>query len=812
LTVQKVMSGRFASGLIAAMALALVLPAAALPAHAASSGAQAGPVVQARASEPVVITGSQIPTWSRSAPTGVPAPWPSGVSSAYSFNGVGGDNVRSAHNGIVTVPPDTRTGVDPDQIAAYRWDGASWTEIPVQVDQMFPYFLANGHSSFSVYSGTDEELTYAWNPTSHDTGEESWKKVFGGITGITDPAYTDPTPCDARYEQAGAGGPIELAQAEKNGVVSQPDSPGVPPDDYTQAMVDPVDTALGHAELTDVDQIAMMAGDAGLQAPAGVPQPAGTFAPSGDLPVASQQITVTDPTATADGSAPQSYIYLFLKPGGSSFTWQNGYVHVAWNSDADQWIDEYSFSPNDPERIGTSNTSYGPNIGGDVCVTAPDNDADPPITTPSGQPRPSIDRQPRDGVTVSTPTYSVAASGRWMVRRLAVTAPGTQGQYGPNLISRWKGRAFQSSPDSSISVVGFEDEQTNWELNSTLLGWKVGPVRAIREVWGADSGTNVTKTEIYYRDSYDFVYHVRVHPIPPDGLYTSWDFRYGVDSTYYNQVNPAGIPIDGTNAHNAGEIDQVPVSGQPAYFNTCVPTQDLCSALDNPEEVAGPDGGIVFVNDVLPSHLVSNNPASVPDPSTLLQPATVPYYRDDACFDDGTGDAPVPRPHPGDASTSADVQQGYVDYWLQHGAPSTLTYADLTCKPPQPGDPNYQQPEFDTYQTMPFQGAIGELGVHYFFTGDTDNAFAGVPLDEVDAEEWVYPVPLSQPANLISATASAPGEDYGLDVVAPLQTVVAPFSTMSPAASVPEVPWVGWLPLFALPALLAVRRRYGRRE
>jgi hypothetical protein len=28
-----------------------------------------------------------------------------------------------------------------------------------------------------------------------------------------------------------------------------------------------------------------------------------------------------------------------------------------------------------------------------------------------------------------------------------------------------------------------------------------GPVRAIREIWGADSGTNVTKTETFYRDA-----------------------------------------------------------------------------------------------------------------------------------------------------------------------------------------------------------------------------------------------------------------------------------------------------------------------
>ncbi|TMB93152.1 MAG: hypothetical protein E6J45_00420 [Chloroflexi bacterium] len=383
-------------------------------------------------------------------------------------------------------------------------------------------------------------------------------------------------------------------------------------------------------------------------------------------------------------------------------------------------------------------------------------------------------------MTITTPTYRVYASGRWMVRELNVTAPTTQSSYGPNLISRWKGRAFQSSPDSSVSVVGFEDEQVNWELNDALLGWKVGPVRAIRETWGADSGTNVTKTEIYYRDAFTYQYHVRVHPIPPDGLYTSWDMRYGYDTKYYNQLNPGGVPIDGTNSHNVGEVDQVPVSGQPAFFNSCDPTFDVCSVIDNPEEVAGPNGAMVFAADILPSHLVSNVPSAVPDPSTLLHPAAVPFYRDDACFDDGTGDAPVPRPQPGETSTDSRVEQGYVNYWSTRGLTTTgnlaTDYSHLTCSPPTSSQAHYQEPGFDTYQTMPFQGAIGELGVHYFFTADSDNDFTGIPLDELDAEVWVYPVPLSAPVNLISTTASAPGRNYGLNVQTPLQTIVTPFN------------------------------------
>src|SRR5205807_10115298 len=138
--------------------------------------------------------------------------------------------------------------------------------------------------------------------------------------------------------------------------VSEPTDPSIAPDDYTQAMADPVNGITGTPQLNDDDEIAMMAGDAGLQAPAGTQQPAGTFDNNG------QQITIVDPTAASDGSAAQSYIYPFLQPGGSHYTWQNGYVQMSRAANADEWVDRYSFSPRDPERIGVSNTGYGPTI------------------------------------------------------------------------------------------------------------------------------------------------------------------------------------------------------------------------------------------------------------------------------------------------------------------------------------------------------------------------------------------------------------------------------------------------------------------
>jgi hypothetical protein len=352
-------------------------------------------------------------------------------------------------------------------------------------------------------------------------------------------------------------------------------------------------------------------------------------------------------------------------------------------------------------------------------------------------------------MTVTTPTYQVRATGRWLIKDYRIAAPDTPGNPGdassfssrPNLITRWKGRAFQQSPDSKVSLVGFEDEQVNWEVNAALLGWKAGPVRAIREVWGADSGTNVTKTEFYYRDAHRYQYHVRVHPIPPDGLYAAWDHRLGAVTTYYNALRPGGVAIDGRNK-NVGHIDRVPVSGAPAFFDFCDPTFTVCSAFHNPEEVAGPNGGIVYNFDLDAG-------------TTALHPAIQPYFRDDACLDDGTGDGPAPRPWPKERTTDPRVQAGYVAYWKAHGAPASLTYADLGCTT-NPADP--------PWKAYGFQAAIGQHGIHFFVLGDSDNATLGTPATELVGSEWAYSVPMDSPTNVTTA--------YGANVNVPLQVLV----------------------------------------
>src|SRR4051812_6312648 len=533
------------------LALLVIAASPAGPGSLGAPSARADDGLAERDAVPVVLTGAQLPTWSRVPAEGVANPYPSGAL----------DGVRDAHNGTLTVPLDPvgRTGVDPARIAAFRYANGGWTEIPVQVDQRFPYFLANARSDFGVYSGTDEELTYQWDV-------ESWKKTAGQ--------------CQAQY------------------------SPG------QGAMQDPV------ATLDDDDEIALNEADAGPQAPVDARGPLHTGPER-------QEVALADPLNPGD----VRYVYLFLRPGGSTFTAANGPVRYQRDANADEWIDRYSFLPDDPEKLGTSNTGYGPNLEGTVCRTAPGSSTDGYPQVADGTPRASTDRFPRDGATVTTPSYRWHASGRWMVRSLQVARPGQPGVYGPDLIDRWKGRAFQQSPDSGVSLVGFEDEQVNWEANSSLPGERVGPVRAIREAWGADSGTNVTKTETFYADAITYRSHLRVHPIPPDGLYTSWDYNHGVATRYFNALHPDGVAIDGVGDEVVPPVDSI--AGQPAYFDAPDPSFDVPVAPLRWEQVSGRDdfGSLVYVLETKGTTSYGN-------------PAVVPYYRDDKCFDDGTGDDP----------------------------------------------------------------------------------------------------------------------------------------------------------------------------
>ncbi|MGH8459239.1 MAG: hypothetical protein ACRESV_07805, partial [Nevskiales bacterium] len=368
------------------------------------------------------------------------------------------------------------------------------------------------------------------------------------------------------------------------------------------------------------DEIVFMASDAGAMAPADI-------LPEGD---AVQMVRLADPL----DPAAERVVYLVQKAGGSSFD-DPEYVNFQRNVNADFWIDRHFFADNDPEKLGTGNRGYGPNLSGSVC----------PDGTEATK-RDSEDRFPRDGTVVSTGSYRWEASGRWMIRKIQIANQNYPGGYAPDLVDRWKGRAFQQNPDSYINAIGgFEDEQVNWEANAGLLGERCGPVRCIREVWGADSGTNVTKTETFYRDAVTYRYRVRVHPIPPDGLYTSWDYNRGAmlptaaeagagvqPGRYFTALRPQGVPVDGQN-DDVGQVDGVmPLPGDqcpdlgdqeldqprngrcPMFFDTADPSFNLTLAFNNWEQVSGKGdlGSLVYI--------FENK-----GPTSYGNPAVVPY-------------------------------------------------------------------------------------------------------------------------------------------------------------------------------------------
>ena len=68
----------------------------------------------------------------------------------------------------------------------------------------------------------------------------------------------------------------------------------------------------------------------------------------------------------------------------------------------------------------------------------------------------------------------------------------------------------------------------------------------------------------------------------------------------------------------------------------------------------------------------------------------------------------------------------------------------------------------------PFQGAYGSHGLHFLVTHDSDNATLGVPVDELDGQQWRFSVPMSAPTNVLTT--------YAPNVVTPLQPVVTPYS------------------------------------
>jgi hypothetical protein len=385
-------------------------------------------------------------------------------------------------------------------------------------------------------------------------------------------------------------------------------------------------------------------------------------------------------------------------------------------------------------------------------------------------------------------------------------------------VDRWKARAFQQSPGGQTPCCGYEEEDTNWGGSSQLLGEKAGPVRVVRATWGADSSTNNIRREILYADQVRYQDALRVHVIPPlDGIYVQRDMAAGIMDTYYNPYQTSGVPVLGINEEVFGNIhagfgrggvcyssqDQVgstlrSLLGTPSVVLPAPGNPDPCNNNDvhgdfdlTDATFSGPPGELSW-EEMTGSHgtLVERWTGQTYSPGGVLIGAATsfPYYRDDSCFDDGTGTDPGPKIHlrskdepkfwwidpvtgvpVSNMNPPAGVTLTPRRCWNHHfdGTPYNIpgTQSFDTSKAAEKSEPP-ANPKFSPQGDVRyFQGDIGTHGLHVLLVADSDNAQMTVPVDEIDSEQ-IQVILAGRRANV--------GEAYGRSLEKPLITIAAP--------------------------------------
>jgi hypothetical protein len=182
---------------------------------------------------------------------------------------------------------------------------------------------------------------------------------------------------------------------------------------------------------------------------------------------------------------------------------------------------------------------------------------------------------------ILTDRFTLEYEGNWLLTGFRIEPPCGSGA---DLIDRVKGRA--------LTDTGTEEDEESWNLNSEYLGGRVGPVRAVRYVRGANSGVNTIHRDEVYRDFWKRHVNLRVHAITEALIYVDW--RPISDAMFFSPEVPQGVPVDGI-------PDSVPVS----YVDWSV--------------YRSPGGGIVALNEL---------------PESPYYQEKQFHYRDDASYDD----------------------------------------------------------------------------------------------------------------------------------------------------------------------------------
>jgi hypothetical protein len=277
------------------------------------------------------------------------------------------------------------------------------------------------------------------------------------------------------------------------------------------------------------DEVALMARDAG--APADSP-----FAPAGVNPETGTEVEITDPLDGATG-----YVYLFersdpdLDPGAGA-----SYV-------------EYDFELlNGPYKEGAYH----------------------PTNTAPGQ---GMARGPRpERSEVRTANYTRGFTDRWLDDEIRIHRGEATGV---DILDR------HDAQFDALDATCIRTQTTYRAGEGAFVTNKSGPVRAIRDFIGANSGPHVQRQHVFYDGKEDINTFLRVHPVP--GVTDFFDYSAdGIGLRYSNGVGDLTIN------------SELLIDGVPDPF---LPAVGL-SGLDGWEKVDGPQGGLT-----MPQRFVTNN-------------------------------------------------------------------------------------------------------------------------------------------------------------------------------------------------------------
>jgi hypothetical protein len=282
------------------------------------------------------------------------------------------------------------------------------------------------------------------------------------------------------------------------------------------------------------DEVAVMAFDAGGPRTTSV-------APAGVDPASAVEMEISDPL---DGGL--GYVYLFEDTSGLDPAAGKDYVDYHFNLTNGP----YETGAYNPTGTGAGN---GMNFG----------------------PRPETS-------SVETDNYRRGFTDRWYDNELRVKRGSATGV---DILDRHDDQ-FDAADASCV-----RDQQTFSVGEGAFVVNRDGPVRAIRDFVGANSGPHVQRQHIFYDDLEVINTFLRVHPIP--GVVDFFDYsQAGIGLTYENGVmTPAGI-VSGTPPGG------VPIDGQPDAVSGAG-----SSLLGGFESVDGPQGGLS-----MPQRLLTNNP------------------------------------------------------------------------------------------------------------------------------------------------------------------------------------------------------------